>query len=97
MRSLSNSGYLAQKVDAYLVDASITQAGNLLLGVSVTTSELLRLCVLAHGNDAYPFYDYVWTMPDHRREEISAAYVGVMFYDSGVDFSALGWTWPTAN
>ena len=93
MKSLSNSNTLADNVDGFLVDATITQAGNLLLDVPVTASSLLQLCVTAHRYDNYPLYDYVWDMPTYRLEEVSATYVGVMFYDAGIDISALNWNW----
>lgn len=78
-------------VDAYIVDSAITSGGDISFGIPVASSDILSLCVRAHG-----LYDYVWDMPEDGIEEIYATCTGVMFYDEGIDFSSIGWVWPPA-
>ncbi len=84
------SGPAVRHEDGYVLDASITATGDLVFSTAVSSAALLQMAKAAHSGSVY---DSALSMPDYSSLSVNAALVGVMFYDSGIDFSALGWTW----
>ena len=85
------SGPAVKHEDGFVLDASITVTGDLAFSAPVSSAGLLQMAKAAHPGAVY---DSALSMPDYSSVAVNAALVGVMFYDSGIDFSALGWTWP---
>lgn len=85
------SGAAVKHEDGFVLDASITVTGDLAFSAPVSSAGLLQMAKAAHPGEVY---DSALSMPGYSGEYVNAALVGVMFYDSGIDFSALGWTWP---